>query len=111
MSVVVESFSGPPALLRGLRTMRERGITPRGLLFLALSPDGTVHVGVPHDPEQITSIKVGEKLALGGFDPCVNVLEAGEQTKNTRALEALYDWLAEAKSKTGSHAQRRQRSG
>jgi hypothetical protein len=64
MSVVVESFSGPPALLRGLRTMRERGITPRGLLFLALSPDGTVHVAVPEDPEQITSIKIGEKLAL-----------------------------------------------
>jgi hypothetical protein len=64
MSVLVESFSGPPALLRGLKLMRERGITPRGLLFLALSPDGTVHVGVPSDPEQITSIKVGEKLAL-----------------------------------------------
>jgi hypothetical protein len=62
--VVVESFSGPPALLRGLKAMRERGITPRGLLFLALSPDGAVHVGVPEDPEQITSIKVGEKLAL-----------------------------------------------
>jgi hypothetical protein len=64
MSVTVESFSGPPSLLRGLRSMRERGITPRGLLFLALSPDGTVHVGVPDDPEQITSIKIGEKLAL-----------------------------------------------
>jgi hypothetical protein len=64
MSVVVESFRGPPPLLRGLRTMRERGITPRGLLFLALSPDGTANVGVPDDPEQITSIKVGEKLAL-----------------------------------------------
>src|SRR5215831_2510734 len=64
MSVVVESFSGPPPLLRGLRAMRERGITPRGLLFLALSPDGTVHVGVPDDPDQITSIKIGEKLAL-----------------------------------------------
>ena len=62
--VVVESFSGPPALLRGLKAMRERGITPRGLLFLALSPDGAVHVGVPADPEQITSIKIGEKLAL-----------------------------------------------
>ncbi len=62
--VIVETFSGPPALLRGLRAMRERGITPRGLLFLALSPDGAVHVGVPEDPEQITSIKIGEKLAL-----------------------------------------------
>jgi hypothetical protein len=62
--IVVETFSGPPALLRGLRAMRERGITPRGLLFLALTPDGSVHIGVPDDPEQITSIKIGEKLAL-----------------------------------------------
>jgi hypothetical protein len=63
-SVLVESFTGPPALLRGLKAMRERGITPRGLLFLALSPDGSIHVGVPNDPDQITSIRVGEKLAL-----------------------------------------------
>ena len=64
MSVVVESFSGPPALLRGMRGMRERGLTPRGLLFVALSPDGSIHVGLPKDPDTITSIKIGEKLAL-----------------------------------------------
>lgn len=62
--VLVESFPSPPAFLRGLRSMRERGITPRGLLFLALTPDGAIHVGVPADPDEITSIKVGEKMAL-----------------------------------------------
>src|SRR5688572_12223274 len=62
--VLLESFQSPPALLRGMRAMRERGLTPRGLLFMALSPDGAIHVGVPQDPEEITSIKVGEKLAL-----------------------------------------------
>jgi hypothetical protein len=63
-SVLVEHFSEPAALLRGLKAMRERGLTPRGLLFLALSPDGHIHVGIPADPERVTEIKVGEKLAL-----------------------------------------------
>jgi hypothetical protein len=40
------------------------GLTPRGLLFLALSPDGAIHIGTPSDAERVTSIKVGEKLAL-----------------------------------------------
>jgi hypothetical protein len=62
--VVVEKFAGPPALLRGLKAMRERGITPRGLLFIALSPDGAIHVAVPRDPDEIDAIKIGDKLAL-----------------------------------------------
>ncbi|HZS35823.1 MAG TPA: hypothetical protein VFF06_03305 [Polyangia bacterium] len=62
--VTVEKFTGPASLLQGLKRLRERGITPRGLLFLALSPDGAIHIAVPEDPEQVTSIKIGEKLAL-----------------------------------------------
>jgi hypothetical protein len=62
--VLVEHYADPAALSRGLKQLRERGLTPRGLLFLALSPDGAIHVGVPADPEQITQIRVGEKLAL-----------------------------------------------
>jgi hypothetical protein len=62
--VLVEHFPDPAALLRGLKAQRERGLTPRGLLFLALSPDGAIHVGVPADPDEVTQIKVGEKLAL-----------------------------------------------
>jgi hypothetical protein len=62
--VVVERFSEPAALLRGLKALRERGMTPRGLVFLALSPDGAIHVGLPADPELITQIRIGEKLAL-----------------------------------------------
>jgi hypothetical protein len=62
--VRVERFAEPAALLRGMKRLRESGLTPRGLLFLALAPDGAIHLGVPEDPEQITSIKVGEKLAL-----------------------------------------------
>jgi hypothetical protein len=64
MSVIVERFADPTSLLRGLKRLRGGGLTPRGLLFLALSPDGAISVGTPADPERVTDIKVGEKLAL-----------------------------------------------
>jgi hypothetical protein len=63
-AISVEKYTGPAPLIQGLRKLRERGVTPRGLLFLALSSDGTIHVAVPEDPEQFSSLKVGEKLAL-----------------------------------------------
>jgi hypothetical protein len=62
--ILVEKFSEPAALLRGLKALRAKGLTPRGMLFLALSPDGAIHLGIPADPEQVTEIRVGEKLAL-----------------------------------------------
>jgi hypothetical protein len=60
----IEKYSGPAPLLSGLKRLRQRGITPRGLLFLALAPDGTIHLAVPEDEDRIETIKVGEKLAL-----------------------------------------------
>jgi hypothetical protein len=62
--VQVERFSEPTAFLRGLKRLRSGGLTPRGLLFLALAPDGAIYIGTPEDPDEITSIKIGEKLAL-----------------------------------------------
>jgi hypothetical protein len=62
--VIVESYTDPAALLRGLKQLRTQGLTPRGLIFLALSPDGGIHVGLPADPDQVSRIKVGEKMAL-----------------------------------------------
>jgi hypothetical protein len=62
--ILVEKFTEPAALLRGLKALRSSGLTPRGMLFLALSPDGAIHLGIPSDPEQIEQIKIGEKLAL-----------------------------------------------
>jgi hypothetical protein len=64
VSVFVEKYTGPAPLIQGLKKLRERGVTPRGLLFLALAPDGAIHIGVPDDPEQFASLKVGQKLAL-----------------------------------------------
>ena len=63
-SVSVERFTGPAPLIQGLKRLRERGVTPRGLLFLALSPDGAIHIGVPGDTDEFASLKVGQKLAL-----------------------------------------------
>ena len=62
--MIIEKFSEPTGLYLGLKRLRQAGLTPRGLLFLALGSDGAIHVGVPEDNEQVTQIKVGEKLAL-----------------------------------------------
>jgi hypothetical protein len=62
--VDIERYTGPAPLIQGLSKLRKRGITPRGLLFLALAPDGTIHIGLPADADEVTKIKVGEKLAL-----------------------------------------------
>ena len=62
--ISVEKYTGPAPLIQGLKALRERGVTPRGLLFLALAPDGTIHIAVPEDAEHFATLKVGEKLAL-----------------------------------------------
>ena len=70
----VQTFPDPPALLRGLTTLRQQGLSPRGLLFLALDPGGRIHLalpeafgkpaegGAPGDDAQV--LRVGEKLTL-----------------------------------------------
>jgi hypothetical protein len=60
----VERFAEPSSFLLGLSSMRKRGITPRGLAFLALDPLGAVHVGIPNDLDDVVKMKVGEKLGL-----------------------------------------------
>lgn len=64
MAVVIERYGGPAAMMTGLRNLRQAGLTPRGLLFLALSPDGAIHLGVPQSQEKFSTLKVGDKLAL-----------------------------------------------
>ena len=59
-----ERFAEPTSFLLGLGGLRKRGVTPRGLLFLALEPTGVVHVGVPDNVDDIGALKVGDKLGL-----------------------------------------------
>jgi hypothetical protein len=62
----VETYSDQFGLVRGLATLRQQGLTPRGLLFLALNGQGRVHLVVPKDPHQLdnATMRVGEKLTL-----------------------------------------------
>ncbi len=59
-----QRFADPQGLAFGLDGLRHVGLTPRGLVFLALEPNGAAHVAVPQDVDEVTRIKVGEKLAL-----------------------------------------------
>src|SRR4051812_38514516 len=65
MKTRAERYKDPLALVHGLGQLRRSGVTPRGLLFLALEPSGAIRLGVPDDVDEVTRIKVGEKLGLG----------------------------------------------
>jgi hypothetical protein len=60
----VHHYRQPAALILGLKSLRKQGLTPRGLLFIALDPRGEAHVVVPEDLDAVESIRVGDKLAL-----------------------------------------------
>lgn len=62
----IESYSEHVALLRSLGTLKQKGLSPRGVLFLALSSQGRIYLALPSHPEQLTSesLRVGEKMAL-----------------------------------------------
>jgi hypothetical protein len=58
------SFPTVSALMRGFSDLRRAGITPRGLLFIALDEAGTTHLAVPENADDVEKIKVGDKLSL-----------------------------------------------
>jgi len=60
----VYHYREPAALSLGLKELRKQGLTPRGLLFIALDPRGEVYVVVPEDLDAVASIRVGDKLSL-----------------------------------------------
>src|SRR5207248_817042 len=66
--VRVDSFADPPALLRGLTALFHKGLSARGLLFLALDSRGAIHMAIPDQAGQSTIeqsvLRVGEKLTL-----------------------------------------------
>jgi hypothetical protein len=62
--VRVHRFRDPTALVMGLDELGMRGLTPRGLLFIALDPRGETHIAIPEDASSVTRIKVGDKLTL-----------------------------------------------
>ena len=57
-------YRDPAAVILGLKELRKQGLTPRGLLFVALDPRGETSLAVPEDMDAVESIRVGEKLSL-----------------------------------------------
>ncbi|HKA90666.1 MAG TPA: hypothetical protein VKE22_23555 [Haliangiales bacterium] len=62
--IKVHRYRDAGALALGLGNLRLTGLTPRGLLFLALDAKGEIHLAVPEDILQVTRIRVGDKLSL-----------------------------------------------
>ena len=60
----VYHYRDPAAVILGLKELRKQGLTPRGLLFVALDPRGETSVVVPEDLDAVASIRVGDKLSL-----------------------------------------------
>lgn len=57
-------YRDPAAVILGLKELRKQGLTPRGLLFVALDPRGETNICVPEDLDAVASIRVGDKLSL-----------------------------------------------
>lgn len=60
----VYHYRDPAAVILGLKELRKQGLTPRGLLFVALDPRGETSIVVPEDLDAVESIRVGDKLSL-----------------------------------------------
>lgn len=57
-------YRDPASVILGLRVLRKEGLTPRGLLFVALDPRGETYIAVPEDLDAVAGIRVGDKLSL-----------------------------------------------
>jgi hypothetical protein len=60
----VYHFRDPTAVVIALDELGQRGLTPRGVLFIALDPRGETHLAVPDDAAAVAHIRVGDKLTL-----------------------------------------------
>jgi hypothetical protein len=60
----VYHYRDPAAVILGLKELRKQGLTPRGILFIALDPRGETYLAVPEDLDAVTNIRVGDKLSL-----------------------------------------------
>ena len=60
----VYHYRDPAAVILGLKELRKKGLTPRGILFVALDPRGETYIAVPEDVDAVANIRVGDKLSL-----------------------------------------------
>jgi hypothetical protein len=57
-------YRDPAAVILGLKELRKQGLTPRGLLFVALDPRGETYLAITEDLDAVGKIRVGDKLSL-----------------------------------------------
>jgi len=57
-------FRDPTGVILGLRELRNSGLTPRGILFIALDPRGETHIAIPEDGDAVANVRVGDKMQL-----------------------------------------------
>jgi len=60
----VYHYRDPAAVILGLKELRKKGLTPRGLLFIALDPRGETYISVPEDVDAVSDLRVGDKLSF-----------------------------------------------
>jgi hypothetical protein len=60
----VYHYRDPAGVVLGLKELRRQGLTPRGLLFVALDARGETSIAVPEDLDAVAEIRVGDKLSL-----------------------------------------------
>jgi len=60
----VYHYRDPAAVILGLKELRKKGLTPRGILFVALDPRGETYIAVPEDLDAVANVRVGDKLSL-----------------------------------------------
>ena len=85
----VYHYRDPAAVILGLKELRKQGLTPRGLLFVALDPRGETYIAVPEDLDAVANIRVGDKLSLvaavGG--PLLPLRRGPPAARRQRAVE------------------------
>ncbi len=64
LATSVYHYRDPAAVILGLKELRKKGLTPRGLLFIALDPRGETYIAVPEDVDAVADLRVGDKLSL-----------------------------------------------
>jgi 3-dehydroquinate synthase len=69
--------------------MREAGLGGRA--FIVTDRNVYAHFGHP----------LSDALAHGDFEPQLHIINPGEQAKNIRTLEVVYDWLADCRAERG----------
>jgi hypothetical protein len=57
-------YRDPAGVALGLRELRKHGLTPRGLMFIAVDPRGETYIAIADDPDRALELRVGDKLTI-----------------------------------------------